>query len=337
MKILIFLITIIFNFSNILATEVNIFSSRHYESDTELYKKFTSKTGIKVNIISGKDNALHKRIVEEGKDCLGDLYFTADAGRLGAFELQGLFQKGVNSEFIKKNIPQNFRSNYWVGIAKRARVIYYNPTKTNPPKNLNYEDLSKEIFKGKIAIRQSNNIYNQSLVASIIEHNGLNETQEWIKGLVKNFARQPKGNDRAQILAVAAGEAEYAIANTYYLALMLSGKKGEEQKNAAKKVIPYFPNQKNRGTHMNISGAGILKYAPNKQNAIKLLEFLLTKDSQTHIVNNTFEYPIIKGVEPNKLIAQFGTNFKQDLNTNVSVYSKRQSEALKIMTEAGWQ
>ena len=337
MKILIFLITIIFNFSNILATEVNIFSSRHYESDTELYKKFTSKTGIKVNIISGKDNALHKRIVEEGKDCLGDLYFTADAGRLGAFELQGLFQKGVNSEFIKKNIPQNFRSNYWVGIAKRARVIFYNPTKTNPPKNLNYEDLSKEIFKGKIAIRQSNNIYNQSLVASIIEHNGLNETQEWIKGLVKNFARQPKGNDRAQILAVAAGEAEYAIANTYYLALMLSGKKGEEQKNAAKKVIPYFPNQKNRGTHMNISGAGILKYAPNKQNAIKLLEFLLTKDSQTHIVNNTFEYPIIKGAEPNKLIAQFGTNFKQDLNTNVSVYSKRQSEALKIMTEAGWK
>jgi len=337
MKILIFLITLIFNFSNILATEVNIFSSRHYESDTELYKKFTSKTGIKVNIISGKDNALHKRIVEEGKDCLGDLYFTADAGRLGAFELQGLFQKGVNSEFIKKNIPQNFRSNHWVAIAKRARVIYYNPTKTNPPKNLNYEDLSKEIFKGKIAIRQSNNIYNQSLVASIIEHNGLNETQEWIKGLVKNFARQPKGNDRAQILAVAAGEAEYAIANTYYLALMLSGKKGEEQKNAAKKIIPYFPNQKDRGTHMNISGAGILKYAPNKQNAIKLLEFLLTKDSQTHIVNNTFEYPIIKEVEPNKLIAQFGTNFKQDLNTNVLVYSKRQSEALKIMTEAGWQ
>ena len=337
MKILFFLISIIFSFINVSAAEVNVFSSRHYESDTELYKKFTSKTGIKVNIISGKDNALHKRIVEEGKDCLGDLYFTADAGRLGAFELQGLFQKGVNSEFIKKNIPQNFRSNYWVGIAKRARVIYYNPTKTNPPKNLNYEDLSKEIFKGKIAIRQSNNIYNQSLVASIIEHNGLNETQEWIKGLVKNFARQPKGNDRAQILAVAAGEAEYAIANTYYLALMLSGKKGEEQKNAAKKVIPYFPNQKDRGTHMNISGAGILKYAPNKQNAIKLLEFLLTKDSQTHIVNNTFEYPIIKGIESNKLIAQFGTNFKQDLNTNVSVYSKRQSEALKIMTEAGWQ
>ena len=337
MKILFFLISIIFNFSNISAAEVNIFSSRHYESDTELYKKFTSETGIKINVISGKDNSLHKRIVDEGKDCLGDLYFTADAGKLGAFELQGLLQKGVNSEFIKKNIPQNFKSNYWVGIAKRARVIFYNPTKTKPPKNLRYEDLSKEIFKGKILIRQSNNIYNQSLVASIIEHNGLNKTQEWTKGLVTNFARPPKGNDRAQILAVAAGEAEYAIANTYYLALMLSGKKGEEQKNAAKKVIPYFPNQKNRGTHMNISGAGILRHAPNKQNAIKLLEFLLTEESQTHIVNNTFEYPIIKNVKPNKLIAQFGTYFKQDLNINVSVYSKRQSEALKIMTEAGWK
>jgi iron(III) transport system substrate-binding protein len=337
MKILFFLICTIFSFSSILAAEVNIYSSRHYDSDTELFKKFTIKTGIKVNIFSSKDNALHKRINEEGKDCLGDLYITADAGRLGAFELQGLFQKGVNTEFIKKQVSENFRSDYWVGISKRARVIFYNPDKTNPPKDLRYEDLSKKIFKNKIAIRQSNNIYNQSLVASIIEHNGPNKAKEWVEGLVKNFSRSPKGNDRAQILAVAAGEAEYAIANTYYLALMLSGKKGEEQKKAAKKILPYFPNQKDRGTHMNISGAGILKYSPNKKNAIKLLEFLLTEDSQTHIINNTFEYPIIKGVNPNKLIAQFSTNFKQDLNTNVSIYSKRQAEALKIMTEAGWK
>ena len=337
MKKFFLIIFVTFYSSNTLATEVNIFSSRHYDSDTELYKKFTVKTGIKVNVVSGKDNALHKRIKEEGKDCLGDLYFTADAGRLGAFELQGLFQKGVNSTFIKKQVSKNFRSEYWVGIAKRARIIFFNPDKTNPPKDLRYEDLSKKNFNNKIAIRQSNNIYNQSLVASIIYHNGPKKTKEWVEGLVKNFSRPPKGNDRAQILAVAAGEAEYAIANTYYLALMLSGKKGEEQKKAAEKILPYFPNQKDRGTHMNISGAGILKYAPNKKNAIKLLEFLLTESSQTHIVNNTFEYPIIKGVEPNKLIAQFGTNFKQDLNINVSVFSKRQPEALKIMTESGWK
>ena len=151
------------------------------------------------------------------------------------------------------------------------------------------------------------------------------------------MARKPKGNDRAQILAVAAGEAELAVANTYYIALMLSGKKGPEQQAAAKKVRPFFPNQDGRGTHMNISGGGVLKYAPNKANAIKLLEFLLSKEAQEHIVNNTYEYPMIEGVKPNQLIAQFGLNFKQDLKTKVSSYGKKQADALKIMTEAGWE
>ena len=151
------------------------------------------------------------------------------------------------------------------------------------------------------------------------------------------MARESKGNDRAQILAVAAGEADLAVANTYYLALMLSGKKGPEQQEAAKKVLPFFPNQGDRGTHMNISGGGILKYAPNKANAIKLLEFLLTKEAQQYIVNNTFEYPMTDGVEPNELIAQFGLGFKQDLKTKVSEYGKNQAAALKIMTEAGWE
>ena len=151
------------------------------------------------------------------------------------------------------------------------------------------------------------------------------------------MARKPKGNDRAQILAVAAGEAELAVANTYYIALMLSGKKGAEQQAAAKKVRPFFPNQEGRGTHMNISGGGVLKHAPNKANAIKLLEFLLTKEAQQHIVNNTYEYPMIEGVEPNKLIGQFGLNFKQDLKTKVTSYGKNQAAALKLMTEAGWE
>ena len=186
-------------------------------------------------------------------------------------------------------------------------------------------------------IRKSNNVYNQSLVASLIANNGKKKTAEWAKGIVNNMARTPKGNDRAQILAVAAGEADYAVANTYYIALMLSGKKGPEQQAAAKKVKPFFPNQDGRGTHMNISGGGVLKHAPNKANAIKLLEFLLTKEAQQHIVNNTFEYPMIEGVEPNKLITQFGLGFKQDLKTKVSKYGKDQADALKIMTEAGWE
>jgi len=318
------------------ANEVNVFSARHYDSDVQLYQKFTSKTGIKVNVVSGKDKALLKRIKEEGTDSKADLFITADAGKLGAAQANGIFQRGASSSGVKKSVPANFRTAYWTGIAKRARVIYYNPSKTTPDANMSYEDLSDPKLKGKIVIRQSNNVYNQSLVASLIENNGKEKTTTWAKGIVSNFARPAKGNDRAQILAVAAGEAEYAVANTYYIALMLSGKKGTEQQAAAKKVRPFFPNQKGRGTHMNISGGGILKYAPNKKNAIKLLEFLVSPEAQEHIVNNTYEYPIIDGVKPSNLIGQFGLNFKQDLKTKVSTYYENQAEALKIMTEAGW-
>ena len=224
--------------NSVFANEVNVFSARHYDSDVQLYEKFTAKTGIKVNVVSGKDKALQKRIKEEGKDSKADIYITADAGRLGAFQAEGMFQKGASSAAIKKVVP--------------------------------------------------------------------------------------------------AGEADWAVANTYYLALMLSGKKGAEQQAAAKKVMPFFPNQDGRGTHMNISGGGILKYAPNKANAVKLLEFLLTPEAQQHIVNNTFEYPMIPGVKANKLIAQFGLDFKQDLKTKVSNYGKLQAKALKVMNEAGW-
>ena len=316
--------------------EVNIFSARHYDSDVQLYQKFTAKTGIKVNVVSGKDKALLKRITEEGKDSKADLYITADAGRLGAAQDAGLLQRGASSSGVKKAVSSNFRNNYWTGIAKRARVIYYDPSRTTPRPDMSYEDLANSAFKGKVVIRQSNNVYNQSLVASLIQNNGSEKTADWAKGIVANFARPAKGNDRAQILAVAAGEADYAVANTYYIALMLSGKKGPEQQAAAKKVRPFFPNQTGRGTHMNISGAGILKNATNKKNAIKLLEFLVTPEAQEHIVNNTFEYSIIDGVAPSQLIAQFGLDFKQDLKTKVSSYYKKQAEALKVMTEAGW-
>ena len=339
-KILIFLGTLTLLTNSLFAMdhtkEVNIFSARHYDSDVQLYKKFTKKTGITVNVVSGKDKALLKRITEEGKDSKADLYITADAGKLGAAQDKGLLQRGASSSGVKKAVSSNFRTAYWTGIAKRARVIYYDPSRTTPPSNLSYEDLADPKYKGKVVIRQSNNVYNQSLVASLIQNNGSAKTASWAKGIVSNFARPAKGNDRAQILAVAAGEADYAVANTYYIALMLSGKKGPEQQAAAKKVKPFFPNQMGRGTHMNISGAGILKNAPNKKNAIKLLEFLVTSEAQEHIVNNTFEYPIIDGVAPSQLIGQFGLEFKQDLKTKVSTYYKRQAEALKIMTEAGW-
>ena len=339
MKKIILIIGILTFFKSIVfAAEVNVFSARHYDSDIQLYEKFTAKTGIKVNIVSGKDKALQKRITEEGKDSKADLYITADAGRLGAFASKGMFQNSM-SPAIKAAVPANFRTSKWTGIAKRARIIYYSPERVsaNDLNGMTYEGLADPKWKGRVVIRQSNNIYNQSLVASLVKNNGKKATAEWAKGVVANMARDSKGNDRAQILAVAAGEADLAVANTYYLALMLSGKKGPEQQAAAKKVQPFFPNQGDRGTHMNISGGGVLKNAPNKVNAIKLLEFLLTKEAQQHIVNNTFEYPMIDGVEPHPLVKQMGLGFKQDLNTKVANYGKNQAIALEVMLSAKWK
>jgi len=328
-----------FVFSLSYANEVNIFSARHYDSDVQLYEKFTNKTGIKVNVISGKSGALEKRIIEEGSDSKADLYITADAGRLGTFDAKGMLQSGLDTPVIKSAVPSNFRTSKWVGIAKRARIVYFAPERVSGSElsGLTYESLADPKWKGRLVIRKSNNIYNQSLVASLIKNNGKGATAEWAKGVVSNMARTPKGNDRAQILAVAAGEADIAIANTYYLALMLSGNKGAEQQAAAKKVKPFFPNQNDRGTHMNISGAGLVKGSPNKANAIELVEFLLSEEAQNHIVNNTFEYPIISGVSPHPLVVNMGLDFKQDLKTKVVNYGKKQAAALEIMTGAGWE
>ena len=337
-KISLLLLTLVF-FTNLgFAAEVNVFSARHYDSDIQLYKKFTAKTGIKVNVVSGKDKALQKRITEEGTDSKADIYITADAGRLGAFDSKGMFQNSMTTA-IKASVPKNFRATNWTGIAKRARIMYYSPERVdaNELNGMTYEGLADPKWKGRVVIRQSNNIYNQSLVASLVKNNGKKATCEWSKGVVANMARDSKGNDRAQILAVAAGEADLAVANTYYLALMLSGKKGAEQQAAAKKVLPFFPNQGDRGTHMNISGGGVLKNSPNPENAKKLLEFLLTKEAQEHIVNNTFEYPMIDGVEPHDLVKKMGLGFKQDLNTKVVNYEKNQAIALECMLGAKWK
>ena len=327
-------------FNTAYANEVNIFSARHYDSDVQLYKKFTNKTGIKVNVVSGKSGALEKRIIAEGADSKADLYITADAGRLGAFKAKGMLQGGLTTSAIKSAVPSNFRTSQWVGIAKRARIVYFAPSRVSGSElaGLTYESLADPKWKGRIVIRASNNIYNQSLVASLIKNNGKAATSDWAKGMVNNMARAPKGNDRAQILAVAAGEADIAVANTYYLALMLSGKKGPEQQEAAKKVKAFFPNQNDRGTHMNISCAALVKGAPNKANAIKLVEFLLTPESQEHFTNNTFEFPMIDGVSPNPLVVNnLGLDFKQDLKTKVSSYGAKQADALEVMTAAGWK
>ena len=334
------LITSLFASVFAIADEVNIFNARHYKADGELYAKFTNKTGIKVNLINGKSGALEKRILEEGTDSSADLYITADAGRCGAMDAKGALQGGLTSAAIKSAVPKSFRTNKWVGIAKRARIIYYSPERVTGAElsGMTYEGLADPKWKGRLVIRKSSNIYNKSLVASLIKNNGKAATAKWAEGVVSNMARTPKGNDRGQIMAVAAGEADIAVANTYYLALMLSGKKGAEQQEAAKKVKAFFPNQNDRGTHMNVSCAALVKGAPNKANAVKLVEFLLTPESQEHFTNNTFEFPMIDGVSPSPLVVNnLGLDFKQDMKTKLASYGKNQAAAVEVMTAAGWK
>ena len=334
------LITSLFVSTFAIANEVNVFNARHYKADAELYDKFTKATGIKVNLINGKAGALEKRMIEEGADSSADLYITADAGRCGAFQKKGMTQKGLTSATIQASVPKNFRTPHWVGVAKRARIIYYSPERVTGAElsGLTYEGLADPKWKGRLVIRKSSNIYNKSLVASLIANNGKAATAKWARSVVNNMARTPKGNDRAQIMAVAAGEADIAVANTYYLALMLSGNKGAEQQAAAKKVKAFFPNQNDRGTHMNISCAALVKGAPNKANAIALVDYLLSPEAQEHFTNNTFEFPMIDGVSPSPLVVNnLGLDFKQDMKTKLASYGKNQAAAVEVMTAAGWK
>ena len=321
------------------ANEVNLYTSRHYDSDDALYQKFTNDTGIKVNVISGKGKALIERLASEGVNSPADVFITVDAGNLWKVQKDGMFQS-ISSDTINSIVPENLRgpNNEWVGIAKRSRVIYYNPVNVSAEdmEGLTYEDLSDPKWKGRVAIRSSGNMYNQSLVASLIANNGIDATEKWAHRFVGNFARKPEGNDRAQIMAVANGEADVAVANSYYIGLMLSGKKGEEQQAAARKVELHFPGQDGRGAHINVSGAGLMKNAPNADNAVKFIEFLLSEEAQSHIVNNTYEFPMLEGVAPSDLIAQFGSGFKED-QTSVASYGEFNPEAVKLMDRVGWQ
>jgi len=323
----------------ILTNEVNVYTSRHYDSDDLLYKEFTQETGIKVNIISGKGSALLERLKSEGSNSPADIFFTVDAGNLWKVQKEGLFQS-IQSDLVLSSVPKNLRgpNDEWTAIAKRARVIFYNPENVSEAmiKDIDYEDLSDPEWQNKIVVRSSSNMYNQSLVASLISNLGEEKTESWANKLVSNFARKPQGNDRSQIIAVANGEADLAIANSYYIGIMLSGAAGEEQLAAAKKVKMAFPNQTNRGTHINISGAGILKSSPNKKNANQFLEFLISKKVQKTMVDKSFEYPILKGIQPSDEIAIFGTNFKED-QVSVKNFGELNPSAVRLMDRSGWK
>lgn len=314
---------------------LNVYSARHYDSDNQIYQSFTQKTGIKVNVVEAKAEEIVERIKSEGANSPADILITVDAGNLWRAQQQGLFQP-ISSGILNQAIPANLKepNGHWFGFSKRARVIVYNKAKVNPAQLSTYEDLTNPKWKGKIVIRSSNNIYNQSLVASMIGDKGVAATETWVKGLVANFARPPEGNDVAQIKAVASGAGQLTLVNTYYLARLIASQKPDE-KAIASQVGLFFPNQRTQGTHTNISGAGVIKTAPNKAGAVKFLEHLASPEVQKIFAQSAFEYPAVAGVPMSPILSSFGT-FKSN-PINVSAYGQFNPQAIQVMDRAGWK
>ena len=317
------------------AAEVNVYSSRHYDTDKSLYQTFTQQTGIKVNIIEGRDDELIERIRTESGNSPADILITVDAGRLWRAQSADILQP-IKSKTLEDVVPAYLRepTGLWFGLTKRARVIIYNKAAVKPSELSTYEDLADPKWKGRLLIRSSTNVYNQSLAGSILAAHGEKKTEEWARGIVANLARRPQGGDSDQIKAVAAGEGDIAVSNTYYFG-RIAGSDKPEDKAIADKVGVFFPNQNDRGTHVNISGAGVLKNAPNKDSAVKFLEYLVSPPAQKIFAEGNYEYPVSKDAEIAPVIASWGS-FKED-TLNSAVFGKNNEEALKIMDRAGWK
>lgn len=331
LKQLIFLISMI---SFILA-DINIYTHRHYDSDKILFKKFTDVTGIEVNVIKGSADQLIQRLQSEGKNSPADILLTVDAGRLVRAKDMGLLEP-VSSKILTKNIPEMMRDteNHWFGLSVRARVIAYAKDRIKENELSTYEDLADPKWRGKIVVRSSNNIYNQSLLASLIDKNGSKNALKWAKSVRKNMARKPRGNDRDQARAVASGVADLAIINTYYLGL-LANSSDKADREVAEKLNIFFPNQDGRGTHINVSGAAVTKSSKNKKEAIKFLEFLTEKENQRIFSEANYEYPLDYNNSKSKIHLKWG-RFKAD-NIDLSILGKNNAEAVKIFDLAGWE
>lgn len=317
------------------AEEVNVYSAREEQLIKPLLDAFSQDTGIKVNLVTGDDDPLLERLKREGANSPADLLIMADAGRLYRAVENGNLQP-VQSATLNQSIPANLRDpgNRWFGLTSRARVIFYNKDKVNPAALSTYEDLADPKWQGRICVRSSNSIYNQSLLASMIATKGAAQAETWAKGLVANLARPPSGGDRDQIKAVASGQCDIAIANTYYYAQMLYGGDAA-QKAAANKVSLFWPNQRDRGTHINISGAGVTASAKNKANAVKLLEYMVLDDAQRWYATTNGEYPVKPGIEPSAELQNWG-KFKSDA-LQLTLLGKNNAQAVMIMDKAGWK
>ncbi|MFN4296718.1 MAG: extracellular solute-binding protein [Brevundimonas sp.] len=315
--------------------EVNLYTARHYDADLALYDRFTEETGIRVNRIEGNADQLIARMQSEGANSPADVFVTADAGALWRAQNAGLFQ-AANSETLNEAIPENLRASggEWFGFSRRARVVAYDSARVRPEEVATYEQLASPRFRGRLCVRSGDNVYNLSLVGALIEAWGVDKTRGWVEGIVANMARQPEGGDRDQIRAIAAGVCDVALTNSYYYIRMANGDDAGDRA-ITENVLLAFPSLDGQGSHVNISGGGVAANAPNRENAVRLLEFLASAPSQTLVSQYNNEFPASPNVPapaPVDAWADFAAH-----PMPVSAYGPRQAEAQSLISAAGWR
>lgn len=317
------------------AAEVNVYSARQDALIAPLLEQFEEATGIEVNLITGKAEELLTRIKAEGAATPADLLITVDAGNLHRAKEAGVL-RSIDSTLLYSRVPSQWidPDKQWIGLTVRARPIFYAKDRVDPSRLSTYEALTDAQWKGRVCIRSSGNIYNQSLVASMIEANGEAATEEWARGLVSNFARKPAGGDTDQLRAVAAGQCDIAIANTYYFGRLLDSNKPADQ-SVTESVAVFWPNQNDRGSHVNISGAGFVKYSKKQTEAMQLLEFMVSDAAQAYYAEINHEYPVVESAPLSPTIQALGT-YKAD-SMNLGVLGTNNMRAVKVMDRAGWQ
>lgn len=313
---------------------VNVYSGRHYQVDESLFQEFTRQTGIRVNLVKADTDQLIHRLRLEGSNTPADILITADAGRMVQCVEAGLLQP-MDAEAVENVVPSSLRDagHYWTGFTKRARVIVYDKERVDPSELSTYEDLADIKWQNRILVRSSQNHYNQTLMASLVAAHGRDKALQWARGIVANMAQSPRGNDRDQVKAIAAGVGDLAIVNTYYMGLLLHSSNAEERR-VGRQMGVFFPNQNDRGTHVNISGVALTAHAPNVQNAQKLIRFLLSEEAQTRFARENFEYPVRENIAWTPQLEEWG-RFRAD-TFPLHQLGKSLNPAMIIFDQAGW-
>jgi len=314
---------------------VNVYTARHYDSDETLYQRFEETTGVTVNVIEGDSDELISRMLSEGANSPADVFITVDVGRLWRAEQEGLLSS-VDSDVLNDRVPANLRhpSGLWFGLTQRVRGIVYAPDRVAEGEVTSYLDLAGPSLLGRVCIRSSSNIYNQSLLASIIASAGADAAEAWARGVVANMARPPQGGDTDQIRAVAAGACDVAVVNHYYLARLIASDDPADNE-VAEAVQWLFPNQDGRGAHVNVSGAGVVETAPHREAAVRFIEFLVSDEAQEVFAAGNNEFPVVRGVPASDVAKRFGP-FETD-EINVALYGENNPEAVRIFDRAGWR